>query len=273
MSWITDPLDELTSMGSGLFLGIGNDILWIFAVIALIWYTIKHGLYGGLMAFLVDFTGNLLIAATLLHYYSAPIPGVGLSFHQLFPAVAQDWSNTIDMARLDIFFDKVGAVMIGLREPTMLDWAMFPVYWLVELLMWIIQALLFGATSMGFVALGIGNMLGPIFIPFLIWPAMSHLFWNWIQYTLQYSFYRVAAAAVSFVFSTALNMFLDNTVHGDYSLAHWAIVMPKLIVLTVALTWSILRVTAFVSDLFKGTATAGSNLLGSIASSARGFFL
>jgi hypothetical protein len=266
MSWITDPIDQLTSQYSGLFLQYGNDLLWTLASVILIWYALKHGISGGLILFLMEYALTVLIAANILHYYSAPLPGVGLSFHQLFPAMAQELANNIDMKRLDVFFGKVGAVLLGTHPPAQWDFAMYPVYWVVEFLMWIVQAALYGATGIGFIALGVGNLVGPLFVPFLIVPVLSHLFWNWLQFIWQYSFYRVAAAAVLFVISTALNNFLDNTVQGDYSLSNWLILMPKMIVLVGVSLWAVLRVTAFVSDLFKGTSSSGSNVLASLAS-------
>jgi hypothetical protein len=42
--------------------------------------------------------------------------------------------------------------------------------------------------------------------------------------------------------------------------------------LNIGLIFSVFRITSFVSDLFKGTAVAGSNLAGSVAIVVKGAF-
>ena len=272
MDWVTDALDQLMSAHSGVLLQMGNDLLVALAVTTLIIYSFKHGLHGGLLLFLTEYIFLLLIAGFLLRYYVVPIPFIGLSFHQLFPALAQDIAITIDVARMDVLFSKINAVLdpaTGMKAPGALDFAMLPVYWLVEFGMWLIEAFMFIATAIGYIALGIGNLVGPIFIPFLIVPFLAHLFWNWMTFIWQYSFYRVAAAALLFVLSTMLNDFMDWTVHGDYSLGNWMMVMPEFIVGVLVSVYAILRLSAFVSDMFKGTSSAGSNVLAGLAVSSK----
>jgi hypothetical protein len=115
-------------------------------------------------------------------------------------------------------------------------------------------------------------VLGPIFIPWLIVPRLSWLFWNWIQFMLQYSFYRVVASALTFVWTTVMVKFFESAVQGDYSLAHFLIMLVPLGMLNIGMIFSVFRVTSFVSDLFKGTAAAGGGLAGSVAGAIRGAF-
>ena len=51
------------------------------------------------------------------------------------------------------------------------------------------------------VALAILIILGPLFIPFLVFDPLSFLFWGWFRAMLTYSFYAVIAGAVLRVFS------------------------------------------------------------------------
>lgn len=270
MAWVTDPLDEITSLYSGTFVAWGTHMLWLIAGIVIILYAAKHGLTGGLFRFCLQYVPLVLLAANVLRYYDTPLPHTSLSVHQLFPSLATELGNTIDQARLSLMFGKVGLILSNMKQPGIGNMAALPVYWLVELFCWVIQALLFGAIAIGYVALGVGNLLGPLFIPWLVVPRVSFLFWNWLQFTMEYSFYKVVAAALSFIWSTTINTFIDRTVGLNYDLAHFAVIMPKMMVIMVAMTWSVLRVTALVADLFKGTSSGGSNMLTGIAAGAKG---
>ncbi len=125
---------------------------------------------------------------------------------------------------------------------------------------------------MSFVAVGIGSLLGPLFIPWLIVPRLNCLFWNWIQFMLQYSFYRVVASALVYVWANVLVTFFDSSIHSDYTLAHFLTLIVPFGMLNIGLFFSIFKVSSFVSDLFKGTASAGGNLVGSMALVIRGAF-
>jgi hypothetical protein len=103
-------------------------------------------------------------------------------------------------------------------------------------------------------------------------PRLSWLFWNWISFMLQYSFYQVVASALVFVWTNVLVNFIDRSVHGDYTLAHFFILLVPLGMLNIGLAFSVFRVTSFVSDLFKGAAAAGGNLTGSVATVVKGAF-
>ncbi len=47
----------------------------------------------------------------------------------------------------------------------------------------------------GAIAATIIGLLGPIFIPFLVFDKLEFLFWGWLQAYLGFSFYKVVAAA------------------------------------------------------------------------------
>ena len=129
-----------------------------------------------------------------------------------------------------------------------------------------------GVTIVGFIAVGLGTVCGPLFIPWLLVPRMSWLFWNWIQFMLQYSFYRVVSSALIAVWTSVLVTFIDSSVHGDYTLAHFLVMLVPMGMLNIGMMFSVFRITSFVSDLFKGTAAAGGGMVGSVATVIRGAF-
>jgi len=257
MVWVTSTLDDFTTQYGEPIRTVGLEIFWPLVIIILVIYSIKHGLSGGLTLFLIQFVPMALVAANLLKYYYDPMPLIGVSVHSSFSVVARDIANIIDTQRMDVLFSRIGGILAGIQKPNMGDFVMLPIYFMVEMDMWLIEAALFGLTAFGFVALGIGSLLGPLFIPWMIVPKLSHYFWNWVEYMVQYAFYRVVAAALVFVISTFLTKFIDSTIAGNFSLAQFAVLMPRIIVVTIAALWLCLRMQGLLADLFKGGSSAG----------------
>ena len=269
-----DPIDELTMQHGQLFVQTGHNELLAIAGIILVIYTLKHGLSGGLMEFLVQFGVMFTVANLLLKYYYQPLDFLhtNLSLHQLFPALADYYATQIDQGRMDILFNSMTKTLFLMDKPGIADWAMILVSWCTEGAIWFLQAFCYGSIAISYVCLGVMNLLGPLFIPWLIVPKVNYLFWNWLQSIWQYSFYRVVATALCFVASGVWTEFESRLIHGNYSLANFSAILPMMIAVDLALVWSVLRIGTMVSDLFKGGSAAATNFLGSIASGARGIF-
>jgi hypothetical protein len=82
----------------------------------------------------------------------------------------------------------------------------------------------------------------------------------------------VVASALVFVWTNVLVNFIDHSIHGDYTLAHFFILLVPLGMLNIGLIFSAFRITSFVDDSFTGAATAGSGFAGSVASAMKGAF-
>lgn len=279
ITWVTSAVDDLTSSDAALFLNFGNQILTSLAIIMLIIYGLRWAAHSASRHHpefdfpgVIHFFALFLLAEVMLRYYDSALPWTGSSFHQLLPDTARQLAGTIDLTILDNCLQKIQLIISGMERPSIANPFMLIEYFFVILDMWIIEGILFAVTALGFVAIGIGSLLGPIFIPWLVVPRLNWLFWNWIQFMLQYSFYRVVASALTFVWAHVIVTFLDHSVHGDYSLGHFAVLLAPFAILNIALFWSVIRVTSYVSDLFKGTAAAGSNFVGGLAGLVRGAF-
>lgn len=263
-NWIGGAITSLVTGYSGLFLAEGQNILRYVMIAVLVIAGCKIALIPGPWGIVEAFRvlAMYFVASTMLHYYNAPLPWSGSSLSSLLPDAAHTYANWIDQERLDILFQHIADLVKNLQHPSFADWAMIPVYWFVEIDMFLIEGILFAATALGFVALGIGALLGPLFIPWLLVPRLSWLFWNWLSFMLQYSFYRVVAAALTYVWASATIGFFDHAVNGNYSLAYWVALLPAMVVLTIALAWSIVKITSYTHDLFHGSSSAGGGFLG-----------
>ena len=76
--------------------------------------------------------------------------------------------------------------------------------------MGIVQAVLFFVTSFGFVAIGLGSLVGPLFIPFYMWPTQAGKFYRWLDFMIVYSFYQVVATAFVYVWTNVIVYFFRS---------------------------------------------------------------
>ena len=152
----------------------------------------------------IHFFGMFLLAEALLRYYDAPLPFTNSSFHQLLPNAAADLAKNIDLASLNTMLQRIKAILDGTERPSVFN--PFELVMFVGLLlnMAVAEGLAFATAIVGFVGIGIGSLLGPLFIPWLVVPKVSWLFWNWFSFMLQYSFYQVVASALVFVWTSVI---------------------------------------------------------------------
>jgi hypothetical protein len=279
ISTVTSAIDTLVSSGSGLFLSTGNQILTWIGVIMLAIYGLKWAAHSASrhhpefeFPAVIHFFALFLIAEVLMRYYSAPLPWTNVSVHQLLPESARQFAATIDLTIFDTLLGKMNAVVNGTERPSIANPLMVGVYYLILIDMTVIEGVLFAVNILAFVFLGIGSLLGPIFIPWLIVPRLNWLFWNWVQFMLQYSFYRVVASALTYIWATVLVSFIDHSIHGDYSLAHFLVILVPLGMLNIGLAVSVFKIGCVVSDLFKGAAAAGASFAGTVGGTVRGAF-
>ena len=68
-------------------------------------------------------------------------------------------------------------------------------YFVVQFLLGLLAAVVSAIVAYGAIASTIVGLLGPIFIPFLVFDKLDWLFWGWLKAYLGFSFYKVVAAA------------------------------------------------------------------------------
>lgn len=278
--YITNEINNLVLSGIPVLLPIGNQLLTWIGITMLVIYSMRWMAHSASrhhpefpFGELMHFFGLFLVAEMMLRYYDIPLGIVGgLSVHQALPKLAQDLAGRISIASLGTVISRIAAVVSGTETPSYWNPLRVLIYLGVLLDMGIIQAVLFGLTILGFVAVGIGSVVGPLFIPFLVVPRLSWLFWNWFSFVLQYSFYQVIANCLVFVWTNVLIHFIDKEINGDYSLAHFLVLIPALAILNFGMFFTILKITHFVSDLFKGTAGAGAGFSSAVGAAVKGAF-
>ncbi|MGI9070442.1 MAG: type IV secretion system protein [Bryobacteraceae bacterium] len=281
ISPVTSAINALVTADGGVFLSTGTQILTWIGVIMLVIYGLKWAAHSASrhhpefeFPAVLHFFALFLVAEALLRYYNVPLPlpGASSNVHQLFPETGRQLAATIDISTLNTLLKSVQKLISGEERPAITDGVMIIAYYGILVDMILIEGVLFALNILAFVMVGIGSLLGPLFIPWLIVPRLSWLFWNWIQFMLQYSFFQVIAAALTNVWATVLVNFLSSAIHGDYTLAHLLTILLPLGLLNVGFAVCIFKAGSIVSDLFKGAAAAGASLGGSVAGALRGAF-
>jgi hypothetical protein len=278
--YVTNQITNLVISGVPILLPIGNQLLtWIgvtmLVIYALRWMAHSASRHHPEFPFgeLMHFFGLFLVAEMLLRYYDVPLGIVGgISVHQALPKLAQDLAGRISIASLGTVLSRILAIVSGAQTPSYWNPLHVLVYLGILIDMGIIEAVLFALTILGFIAVGIGSVLGPIFIPFLVVNRLNWLFWNWFSFMLQYSFYQVIANCLVFVWTNVLVTFIDSEIAGDYTIAHFIVLIPALVILNAGMFFTVFKITHFVSDLFKGTASAGSGFSSAIGAAVKGAF-
>ena len=279
LGYVYDAINQLVTAHAGSFQAMGLNLFRGLVVIMIVWYGTQYALgsvsawHGGFnFAAFVEFLFMASIGLAMLQFYNTPLPGMSTSFHRLFTDEGSYLAAVINLDVMNEFLGKVSVIVTKTPWPGFLNLFLVVIYVSVLFNMAIAEIALFAIIAFGYVAAGVLVLVGPLFIPFFIVPKLSWLFWGWFRCLLTYAFYQVIANAFVFVWCTVLNTFIDNTVHGDYSLGHFAVLLVPLIMLNVSFLIGLLKVPALTTDLFSGAAAAGSGVSGGLAGLIRGSF-
>ena len=268
-------------------------------------HTLGLQLWGGLAAVMVAWTGlkiafsgtfepwaiirlmlGIAIPRTLLHYYTVAIPGVGLTF----PAMVAGGGIWLQ----NLFLSDV--VSAGYTEMTALVQAYaahLSAAWSSGNLLSVVTAgvsvlfssfvtLVMGASLVfslvalfcvtyaqviwAQVAIAIVILLGPVFIPFLLFEPLAFLFWGWFRSLMVYTLYGVVAGAILRVFmgvgmgyiTTYADALMGTGSADPAELWLWAVVLLPLVVSGLMAG---LKVGELASMLVSGSGSTGSGFM------------
>ncbi len=272
---VTKQIDQMTTNYSPLFLAEGNTVFTSIAVIMLVILGLRvarnslaaHALVLPLDE-LLGFGFLFALGETMLRFWNAPLAMLaGNNVHNVIPNIAYALAGKISLAGLNTLTSSVDNIITNTAFPN--AWQLLEVGLYFEFigLLQLADGILFLLTLLGFVAIGIGTLLGPLMVPFVLVPRFNWIFYNWISYTIKYSFYQVVANALTFIWANAFNFVVTNVFGGVFSLPNAAREILGLTLLTLGMLGSIWFVTYWSSDLFTGASNAGTALAGTVKNS------
>jgi len=264
LQFMYKAINDLLTQNLGFFDAMGQNLFRMFATILIAWFGVKSALAaaGGRQSFHFDNFASLLLTIAfgfaMVNYYSTPIPGFGVSFHNLITDEAQFLANRINQAELQTIVDRIGDFEARIDAPGVTDFLGMAIYVIVIILLAAAQAISIVVIAYGFIATAVCVLVGPVFVPFFIVPKLEWLFWGWLRCFIQYAFYEVIAAAVVYIIGNLIIGVLTLQPAGAISTLQLIGWFPVLFITFVASIYVLLKVPALTNHIFSGTAGASS---------------
>ena len=258
---ITGAILDLLTRDGDLFLQLGMSLFRGLAVVLLAWFGLRTALTSaegsshGIVP-LSQFASIVLTIAfgfTMITYYRAPMPGLGLSFTQLLTDQPIFLARQLEVTQVQLLSDRLNQLYLSMEQPLVFNVSALVGYFLVALAVTAARVVLLAVIAFGLVATGVAVLIGPIFIPFFLIPSLDWLFWGWLKSLLQYAFYQVIAQAFVFVFGSFLINFLD-AFPPPYTVDRLLVSGFHLIFLLWAFVYGLLKVPSLTTSLFSGRA-------------------
>ena len=286
-NWQTFAAD-LASAVAPQMLAAGMDLWRGLSLIVIVWTGTQMALAGGgvNMASVVKMIITLSIPLGMLQFYTTPLPGLTLTVPDVITGMGGWLHGVIIAGAGEQMLTELQNMFRGMYDNLMLTPAMPGIMNPIRMFSALIAAIMSGITGLIFwvlmllvmlvvytvglaqivwaqLAITIALLLGPVFIPFLVLPPLSFLFWGWFKTMLTYSLYSAIAAAVFRVSSqVGVEVLRGLAAPGPYQTAEgFSTLMQNffmVLLFGVAALLGSLQVGSFASMLLSGAGTTAS---------------
>ena len=291
-SFLDVALEGLTTAAGGEIFATGNAMLAGLAVIVVVLNGLKIAFSGNIQPWeLVRVIIGLWIPWVMMQFYTNTIPGTALTFPGVI-AEGGNWLHELligdtvysmqtelgNLVRslvanmetqaqqgnvLGLLTGGVHAVITAVGGVVMMLF--------VVLMLLILAAVTYAQVIWAHIALAILTILGPIFIPFLVFDPLSFLFWGWFRAMITYSLYGVIAGAVLRVFSAVGISYITTLGNANLDMQSFVDVglwMLAVVPMFIAGILASLKCGELASMLVTSAGAAGSGLMGMAATTA-----
>jgi hypothetical protein len=127
LQFIFKAINDLLTQNLGFFDAMGQNLFRAFATILVVWFGVKSALSSAGGRHMLHFDNFVSLLLTLsfgfamVNYYSAPIPGVGTSFHNLITDESQFLANTINQTELQTLEERIADYETRMDSPGITD--------------------------------------------------------------------------------------------------------------------------------------------------------
>ena len=279
----------------------GMDLWRGLSLIVVVWTGTQMALSGGgvNMASIVRMMITLSIPFGMLRFYFLSLPGLGMNVPEIITGMGLWLSDVIIAGAGEEFRRQIGIMMrqmwanVGLTADQESGWFGQIAGWIggfigmlntlivgivLSVVMIVVLIVVYAVGQAQVIwaqlAITLAILLGPIFIPFLVLPPLSFLFWGWFKTLLTYSLYAAIAAAV-FRITTQVGMQLLTTLTepGPYGTpeGNQEVMANVFLVLLygVAALLASFKIGEFATMLLSGSGTASSSAGGRVTQVAR----
>ena len=288
-SFLDTALESLTAAAGAEIFTLGNQMLGALALIVLVLQGAKIGFGGGLHPWeLMRVVIGIWIPWVMLQFYTVNLPGMVFTFPHMIVA-GGNWLNDLlvddsvasvqeeltklfkelsDAQEAAVESGDLLDVLTSGFQATMTQITAFFVVLFMALMMLVLSAVTYAQVIWAQIALAILIIVGPIFIPFLVFEPLAFLFWGWFRAMITYSLYAVIAGAVLRVFSAVGIAFITSMGQADLnftSLMDVGLWMLAVVPFFIAGILASLKIGELASMLVTGGGAGGSGLMGMVS--------
>ena len=284
--FLESSLESLTLAAGGEIFTLGSNMLGFLAIIVVVLSGLKIAFGGGIQPWeLVRVVIGIWIPWVMMQFYMVNIPGMSLTFPNMI-VQGGNWLN--DLLVDDSVFamnseitkllgtlakaqsaaieagDLVSIATTGMQGVITAVASFVMVVFMVFMLV-ILAAITYAQVIWAQIALSILIILGPVFIPFLVFEPLSFLFWGWFRAMITYSLYAVIAGAVLRVFSAVGIAYVTTLAQADLDMDSflqvglWTLAVVPFFIAGILAS---LKCGELASMLVTGGGAGGSGLMG-----------
>ncbi len=257
---IKNGCDNLTATVAPSVDALGLHMVLSLATIMLAWFGIQealasaHGGTGFDIRRFVSFFLLITFAYCFVKFYDGSIPGIGYSLKGFVSGgtsslvdyigtdATQQVQNTIHTA-----LNNAGTLSPSFTEPYTLLCA-----WTVQIILAILSGLIGVIIAYGAIGATIIGLVGPVFIPWVVFDKTEFLFWGWLKAFIGFEFYKVVAAATLSVLSNLLIQYFTSGLHSMSEPQQLITLMPGLLILCFVAGFILLKIPTMTASLFSG---------------------
>jgi hypothetical protein len=257
---IKNGCENLTATVAPSVDAIGLHMVLSLATIMLAWFGVQealasaHGGAGFNVGKFLSFFVLITFAYCFVKFYDGSIPGIGYSLKGFISGgtsnlvdyigtdATQEVQNTIRSA-----LSKVGTMSPSLTEPYTLMCT-----WTVQIVLSILTGLIGVIIAYGAIGATVIGLVGPVFIPWMVFSKTEFLFWGWLKAFIGFEFYKVVAAATMSVMSHLLITYLTSGANNITNPQRLITLMPGLLILCFVAGFILLKIPTMTASLFSG---------------------
>lgn len=257
---IKNGCDNLTATASPSVDALGLHMVISLATIMIVWFGVQealasaHGGTGFNMGRFLSFFLLISFAYCFVRFYDGTIPGIGYSLKgfvsggtsSLVDYIGSDATQQVqDTIRTAL--NKAGAMSPSLTEPYTLLCT-----WTVQIILSVLTGVIGVIIAYGAIGATIIGLVGPVFIPWMVFGKTEFLFWGWLKAFVGFEFYKVVAAATLSVLSHLLIGYFTSGASNVVNPERLVTIMPGLLILSIVAGFILLKIPTMTASLFSG---------------------
>jgi hypothetical protein len=257
---IKNGCDNLTVTVSPSIDSLGLRMVIALATIMLVWFGLQEALasaQGGPGFSLPRFIGVFVLitfAYCFVKFYDSSIPGIGYSLKgfvsggtsSLVDYIGNDSTQEVQ-STIHAALSKVGNLSPSFTEPYTLVCS-----YTVQISLCILAGLIGVILAYGAIGATVIGLLGPVFIPWMVFEKTDFLFWGWLKAFVGFEFYKVVAAATMSVMSHLMITYLTSGAMNVNDPQRLVYLMPGLLMMCFTAGFVLLKIPTMTASLFSG---------------------